>query len=76
MNYDNMFYDSLRIIDKQEKYEKIRAYEVILSLEKKDLSSENMISTISVMMEDATNDYHKSIFLKARNILIARKEKE
>jgi hypothetical protein len=70
-----MFYDSSRIIDKQEKYEKIRAYDVIFCLEKTDLSNENMIETIDLMLSKAELDFHKSIFTKAKNILLTRKEK-
>ena len=71
-----MFYDSSRIIEKQEKYEKIRAYDVILTLEKKDLSNENMVAAVNLMMVEANNDFHKSVFSRAKDILLARRERK
>lgn len=73
MNY--VFYESSRIIDKQEKYEKIRAYKVIDSLEKDGLSDEKMLTVINLLMSKTQLDFEKSVLSKALNILSARKEK-
>ena len=73
MNYT--FYESSRIIDKQEKYEKIRAYKVIDSLEKDGLSDEKMLTVISLLIGKTQLDFEKSVLSKALNIVNARKEK-
>lgn len=73
MNY--VFYESSRIIDKQEKYEKIRAYRVIDSLEKDGLSDEKMLTVINLLIGKTQLDFEKSVLSKAINIINARKEK-
>ena len=73
MNY--VFYESSRIIDKQEKYEKIRAYRVIDSLEKDGLSDEKMLTVINLLISKTQLDFEKSVLSKALTIINARKEK-
>jgi hypothetical protein len=73
MNY--MFYDSARIIDKQEKYEKIRAYEMIESLEKTGLSSDYVFCALELMSRRSNSEFQSSVISKAKAILAARKEK-
>jgi len=73
MNY--MFYDSARIIEKQQKYEKIRAYEMIESLEKTGLSSEYVLCALELMSKRSNSEFQLSVISKAKVILIARKEK-
>ena len=72
MNY--MFFESSRIIEKQQKYEKTRAYDFIDSLEKTDMSLDTMISTLDLYMKDVDSEYKKIILSKAKSILQARKE--
>lgn len=70
-----MFFDSARIVEKQEKYEKIRAYDIIDSLEKKNFSVEKMLVVVDFLSHKASNDFRKAILHKAKKILQARKEK-
>ena len=70
-----MFHESLRIMEKQEKYEKIRAYRVIDSLEKDGLSDEKMLPVLDLLMDKAELDFDKSVLSKAKHILNARKER-
>lgn len=70
-----MFFDSARIVEKQEKYEKIRAYDIIESLEKKNFSLEKMLIIIDFMFYKTSSDFNKVILCKAKKILQVRKEK-
>jgi hypothetical protein len=70
-----MFYDSARIIDKQQKYEKIRAYEMIESLEKTGLTSEYVLCALELMSRKSSSEFESSVISKAKAILVARKEK-
>lgn len=73
MNY--MFYESSRIVEKQEKHEKLRAYDLILSLERKTENSVNLLKALDLLGKNAKNEYEASIILKAKEMLKARKEK-
>jgi hypothetical protein len=70
-----MFFDSARIVEKQEKYEKIRAYDIIDSLEKKNFSLDKMLVVLDFLSCKTDNDFRKAILYKAKKILQARKEK-
>lgn len=72
MNY--MFFESSRILEKQEKYEKIRAYDFIESLEKIDMPLDTMIATLDLYLKDVDSEYKRIIIYKAKSILEARKE--
>jgi hypothetical protein len=72
MNY--MFFESSRILEKQEKYEKIRAYDFIESLEKIDMPLDTMIATLDLYLKDVDSEYKRIIIHKAKSILEARKE--
>jgi len=71
-----MFYDSYRIIEKQEKYEKIRAYDIIESLEKTGLEAERLLYALEMMSVKSISEFEISVISRAKVILAARKEKK
>lgn len=70
-----MFHESMRIVEKQEKYEKIRAYGVIDSLEKNYMTTDKMLLAVQVLIDKAHLDFDIAVLTKAKNILNVRKEK-
>lgn len=73
MNY--MFYESTRIVEKQEKHEKSRAYDLIESLEKSGLDNHHLFCALELMSKRAQSEFESAVILKAKQILIAHKEK-
>lgn len=67
-----MSYESTRIIDKQEKYEKIRAYDLIESLEKSGISSDHVFCALELMGRKARSEFESAIILRAKQILSVR----
>jgi hypothetical protein len=65
----------MRIVEKQEKYEKIRAYGVIDSLEKNYMTTDKMLLAVQVLIDKAHLDFDIAVLTKAKNILNVRKEK-
>ena len=64
-----MFFESSRIVDKQEKYEKIRAYDVLYSLQKDGISGDDLFIAISTMLHNSKNDFNRAVLIKALSIL-------
>jgi O-phosphoseryl-tRNA(Cys) synthetase len=64
-----MFFESSRITDKQEKYEKIRAYDVLDSLQKDGITGDDLLIAISTMLSNSKTDFNKAILTKALLIL-------
>jgi hypothetical protein len=67
-----MSYESTRIIDKQEKYEKIRAYDLVESLEKSGISSDHVLCALELMGRKARSEFESAIISRAKQILSAR----
>ena len=70
-----MFHESMRIVEKQEKYEKIRAYGIIDSLEKNYMTTDKMLLAVDILIDKAHLDFDIAILTKAKSILNVRKEK-
>lgn len=64
-----MFYESERIIRKNEKHKKTKAYDLISDLKKKGLSNEEMIEAIKILLNDNNNEFQDDVFNKAKCIL-------
>ncbi len=69
-----MFYETERIVSKQLKYEKTKAYTTISELESKGLSTKDMIGAINILLEDDNTELRVAVLKKAKAILEARKE--
>ena len=67
-----MFYESERIVRKNENYEKTKAYAVISELESKGLSVQESISMIDVLLKDTPTESMASSLEKAKNLLLNR----
>jgi hypothetical protein len=65
----------MRIVEKQEKYEKIRAYGVIDSLEKNYMTTDKMLLAVDILIDKAHLEFDIAVLTKAKNILNVRKEK-
>jgi len=70
-----MFYESYRIINKQQKYEKSRAYDIIDELNKRGFSSESIIKILDSFISCTKSETDVAIFKKAKNISMANKER-
>ncbi len=68
------FHESQRIIDKNLKYEKMKANNLILDLEQKGMSPEEIIGAIKILSEDENTEFQASVFKRAIVILKASKE--
>lgn len=72
-----MFYDTERIVRKQEKYEKSKAYEVISTLKHKGLSTKETLACIEVMsFLDNNNESQQAILNLAHRIVASHVEQE
>jgi hypothetical protein len=69
-----MRYESQRIIHKQQKYVKTRAYNVINDLERKGFNSTESIDIIKKMRSDDCNETEQDILDYARKVLELKKE--
>jgi hypothetical protein len=73
------FYDTDRMIRKQQNYEKSRAYDIIGSLKARDLSDQEILSCIDMMIlldaEDQSETQIKALFI-AKQIVINYLEQE
>lgn len=67
-----MFFESSRIVEKQEKYEKIRAYDLIQSLEKSSINSGYLLCALDLMGRKAKSEFESAVILKAKQILMAQ----
>lgn len=70
------FYDSERIVRKNEKYEKTKAYAAISKLENKGLSVSEMIEALDILLKDQNTESQQSILERAKKILESRKESD
>ena len=72
-----MFYDTERIVRKQEKYEKSKAYDVIETLKLKGLNTKESLACIEIMsFLDSNNESQKAILNLAHQIVTSHIEKE
>ena len=72
-----MFYDTERIVRKQEKYEKSKAYEVIGALKHKGLNTKETLACIEIMsFLDSNNESQKAILNLAHQIVTSHVEQE
>lgn len=69
-----MFYESERIIRKNEKYEKTKAYSIVSDLKNKGLSNEEMIEATRILLNGNKNESQSAILNKVLSILEASKE--
>ena len=67
-----MFYDTQRIIRKNQKYEISKAYDTISKLENKGLSVPEMLEAIDILLKDKNTESQQSILERANNILKER----
>lgn len=71
-----MFYETERIINKQNKYVKRKANDVINSFDDKDLSTKEVLACIDVMLTEDNNETKVDILNLARKIVLSNQEKE
>lgn len=71
-----MFYETERIINKQNKYVKRKANDVIISFDGKDLSTKEILACIDVMLTEDNNETKVDILNLARKIVLSNQEKE
>lgn len=72
-----MFYDTERIVRKQERHEKSKAYEVISALRLKGLNTKETLACIEVMsFLDSNNESQKAILNLAHRIVTSYVEQE
>jgi hypothetical protein len=69
-----MFYENERIINKQLKFVKIRAYGIIQDLESKGLDDKEIVACIGLLMKDST-EFGKDILDYALRTVNSRQEK-
>lgn len=70
------FYESERIVRKQQKYEKLKAYEAISKLENKGLSTTEMIDALNILIKDDNTEFRHDVLNRAKAILTSRKESD
>jgi hypothetical protein len=72
-----MFYDTERIVRKQEKYEKSKAYDIISTLKLKGLSTKESLACIEIMsFLDSNNESKNAILNLAHQIITSHIEQE
>jgi hypothetical protein len=64
-----MFYETDRIVRKQQKYEKIRAYALIDEQKSNGLSDAEIIASIDVLLGGKNNEFQVGVLRLAREIL-------
>jgi hypothetical protein len=69
-----MFYDSERMLRKQLKYVKLKAYETIFALEAKGLEADEVLASIEMLLKSDNSEFQIDILELAKDILLARKE--
>lgn len=69
-----MFYETERIIRKQQKYIKSKAYATINRLENKGLDDSEISACLDVMLEDDNNETQVDILNLAKTIIVSRQE--
>lgn len=71
-----MFYETERVIHKQQKYVKRQALDVVSSFANKALTFDEVVACIDVMLKEDNNETRVDVLNLARNIVISRKENE
>ena len=71
-----MFYESERIISKNNRYVNLRAYTIIQELEKKKLTLEEQIASIEILLEDEKNEFQVDVLNRAKKILNSKEIKD
>lgn len=67
-----MFYETSRVIQKQRKYLKTKANQVLQELKDSDLSDDEILACLDVMSHDDVSDTQKDIIDVAKNIVKSR----
>lgn len=70
-----MFYENERIVNKQLKFAKLRAYGIIQELEAKGLGDKEIIACIGLLLKDEVSEYQKDILEYALKTVNLRQEK-
>lgn len=70
------FYDSERMIRKQQKYEISKAYNTIDSLRTKGLKEEEIIKALKILLKDENTEFQAKVLTRAIEILETSKEAE
>lgn len=69
-----MFYESERIVRKQLKYTKLKAYDVIRDLESKGLSDKEIISCINLLIKNGPSEFQVDVLNLALKTITLREE--
>lgn len=69
-----MFYESERIVNKQLKYEKSRAYEIIQQLESRGLDDDEIISCLNLLMKEEVTEFLGGVLQFALKTVTLRQE--
>lgn len=69
-----MFYDTERIVRKQLKYEKIKAYDIIQEMRAKSMSVSEMIDALEILLNDENTEFKESVLKRAKSLLEASME--
>ena len=64
-----MFYETHRMMRKQAKYEKTKAYEIIESLRSSELSDDEVLASLDILLNGDNTETFKSVLLLAKRIL-------
>lgn len=71
-----MFYETERIINKQQKYIKQKALNIINSFNDKKLSKKEIIACLDIMLNEDNTETKTDILNMARVIVLSKQEKE
>lgn len=71
-----MFSDTQKQVNKQLKYEKSKAYEIVSSLKAKKLSNIEILACIDVMSSADNNETQQEVLIKARTMVSFEVEQE
>jgi hypothetical protein len=69
-----MFYESERIVNKQLKHIKLRAYNIIQELEVKGLDDREIMACINLLLKDDSSEFQKDILEFALKTVTLRQE--
>lgn len=70
-----MFFENQRIVNKQLKYTKLRAYEIIQDLESKGLGEPEIMSCINLLMKGEISEFQQDVLEFALKTVTSRQEK-
>lgn len=69
-------YDTERIIRKQQKYVKLKAYQAIADLNKKGLSGVKAIDALDILLDSDNSEFQQEVLAKAKSILKSQEEND